>query len=69
MKWLFAALVALNIIVFGGMITHRLNKHKRTHPNKGNRNISRGKCLTSMDKHPHKMTERRFRKQFKINKK
>ena len=25
MKWLFAALVALNIIVFGGMITHRLN--------------------------------------------
>ena len=28
MKWLFAALVALNIIVFGGMITHRLNNAK-----------------------------------------
>ena len=28
MKWLFAALVALNIIVFGGMITHRLNNTK-----------------------------------------
>ena len=47
----------------------RLNKHKRTHHNKGNRNTSRGKCLTSTDKHPHKMTERLFRKQFKINKK